>query len=232
MKSFLSSLSAILLCGCAAAATVPDTQVEFLPEVDAYININSTMRLGLLSKFQSHQEGDTWNGDFGVHLDWALKPVFRRELRQGDDVFSKRFLACGAGFRYISGLTGDSSYLEHRWIAECTPRFPLPGQLILSDRNRGEMRFINRQQFSTRYRNRLQLERDFSIGHLVYTPYVNDEVFYDTRHDSWNRNRYSAGVQVPAGAHAVIDVYYYRQNQSRSAPPHVNALGLRLLFYF
>jgi len=38
------------------------------------------------------------------------------------------------------------------------------GQIRRVERNRGEMRFINNKGFSTRYRNRLQVERDFDPG--------------------------------------------------------------------
>lgn len=232
MKRLASPLLAILVAGSSATAASPDTQGEFWPEVDAYINLNSTTRIFLLSSFRNNQPRDAWHGDFGAHLTFALKPVFRRELRQRDDVFNKRFLSFQAGFRYISSLANGASYLEHRWIVDCTPRFPLPGNVVISDRSRGEMRFISGKPFSTRYRNELQLERDFAIGHIVYTPYINAEVFYDTRYDAWSQNRYSAGVQIPAGAHLVLESYFLRQNQSRSTPAHVNAFGLRFRFYF
>lgn len=222
----------ILLGGLPVAGATPDTQGEFWPEVDTYIRLNSVARLFLLASFRDNQPGDAWHGDLGAHLNFALKPIFRRELRQQDDVFNKRFLSFQAGFRYISNLGAGVPYLEHRWIVDCTPRFPLPGKLIVSDRNRGEMRFVKSKPFSTRYRNKLQLERDFALGHLVYTPYISEEVFYDTRYDAWNRNRSSAGVQVPAGAHVVLETYILRQNQSRSTPAHVNAFGLRLRLYF
>jgi hypothetical protein len=161
-----------------------------------------------------------------------LKPVFRRALRQQDDVFNKRFLSFQAGFRYISSFGNGLPYLEHRWIVDCTPRYPLPWNVVISDRNRGEMRFISGRPFATRYRNELQMERDFAIGHVVLTPYISGEGFYDTRYDAWTQNRYSAGVQVPAGAHVVLDTYFLRQNQSRSTAAHVNVFGLRLRFYF
>lgn len=83
----------------------------------------------------------------------------------------------------------------------------------MSDRSRGEMRFIRGKPFATRYRNKLELERDFAIGQLVYTPYINGEVFYDTRYGAWSQNRYSAGVQVPAGARIVLETYFLRQHQ-------------------
>ena len=232
MKSLASALVVLLLPGSACRAATPNTEDEFWPEVDAYINLNSTTRLVLVSTFRDNQPGDAWHGDFGAHLNFALKPVFRRELRQRGDVFDKRFLSFQAGFRYISSLGSGTPYLEHRWVVDCTPRYPLPWNVIISDRSRGEMRFIRGEPFSTRYRNKLQLERDLAIGHLVFTPYLNGEVFYDTRYGAWSQNRYSAGVQVPAGAHMVLETYFLRQNRSHSTQPHVNVIGLRFRFYF
>jgi len=45
-----------------------------------------------------------------------------------------------------------------------TSRFPTPGKLGALSVIAGEMRFINNKGFSTRYRNRLQVERDFDPG--------------------------------------------------------------------
>ena len=231
MKKLASPLVVILLPVLALGAS-PDNKEEFWPEIDAFINLNSTTRLFLLSSFRNNQPGDAWHGDFGAHLNFALKPVFRRGLRQRDDVFNKRFLSFQAGLRYISSLANGIPYLEHRWVVDCVPRSPLPWSIIISDRSRGEMRFIKDQRFSTRYRNKLQLERDLAIGHLVYTPFINAEAFYDSRYGAWSQNRYSAGVQVPAGAHVVLESYYLRKNESRPAQQHVNVIGLKLRLYF
>ena len=143
--------------------------------------------------------------------------MFRRELRQRDDLFNKRFLSFQAGYQYLSSLVSGTPYLEHRWVVDCTTRYPFAWNVILFDRSRGEMRFIRGQPFSTRYRNKLQAERDdFAIGHLAYTPYLDGEVFYDTRYGARSQNRYSAGVQIPAGSHVVLDTYFLRKNQNRS----------------
>ena len=215
-----------------SAGAASNTAFQSWPELDTYIRLNSTMRLFLLSSFRDHQTGDSWHGDFGAHLDIALKPIFRRELRKEDDAFNNKLLSCQSGFRYISSLANGSPYLEHRWIVECTPKYLLPGSIIASDRSRGELRLIKGQAFSQRYRNKLQLERDFGNGHFVCTPYINGEVLYDTRYDAWTQNRYSVGVEIPAGAHLVLETYVLRKNQSRTTPSHVNVFGLRLRFYF
>lgn len=51
---------------------------------------------------------------------------------------------------------------------------------MLSDRNRVDFRWVN-DKFSVRYRNRLTLEREFTIGERSYTPYASIEAYYDSR---------------------------------------------------
>ena len=226
-------LALLVLLADLTQAIAQNTQSEIRPEVDGYVNLSPAVRLFLLALFTDALETGHWQGHFGVHFDVALKPVFRRELRSRDDVFRRRFLSFRAGYRYITSLGESSSpYLEHRWVVELTSRTPLPGKLVMADSSRGELRFIGGQPFSTRYRNKLQLERDFSFGSLVFTPYLNGQLYYDTRYDVWNRNRYSAGVQIPAGQHLVLDTYYLRQNDSRSSTPHLNVFGLAFHLYF
>ena len=222
----------LLLLPLASRAVAQNTRDEFWPEIDGYVNLNSATRLYFLANFNSDKETRQWQADLGAHIDFALKPVLRRELRSHQDVFRKRFLSFRAGFRYITSLTDSGSpYLEHRWVVELTSRLPLPEKVAMVHTSRSEMRFISRQPFSTRYRDKLQLEREFSLGAVVLIPYVNGELYYDTRYDVWNRNRYSVGVQVPAGRHLVLETYFLRQNDSRSGTPHVNAFSLKFNVY-
>ncbi len=111
---------------------------------------------------------------------------------------------------------------------ELTPRFPLPAKLLLSNRNRLDLRWVN-GAFSWRYRNRFALEREFGIGEkCALTPYASGELYYDSRFHTWNRNRYGYGLQTTFNRRLMIDAYYMRQNDSRSSPPHVNAIGAGL----
>lgn len=221
-----------LLAGFSWHAAAQSANDQFWPEVDGYVGLSTAARLFVLAKFSKDQDTRSWQGDFGLHFDFALKPVFRRELAARDDVFEKRFLTFLAGYRYITSLGTGPPYLEHRWLVDMTSRFPMPGRLVLSDRNRGEMRFINTQGFSTRYRNRLQAERDFNPGGFRFTPYMYGEVSYDTRYDQWNRKRYAIGARFPARRHFIPEIYFLRQNDSGASPPHVNALGVTFNLYF
>jgi hypothetical protein len=147
-------------------------------------------------------------------------------------VYRNKYLTMRGGYRYQTGLSGASTNTGNIGILEITSRYRLPGQLVISDRNRGEFRFIKRQSFYTRYRNRLQLERDIQYHWLKFTPYVYDEIFYNSRYAQWTPNRYAMGIQFPVGRHVILEPYYMRQNSSHSNPPHINALGFKLNLYF
>lgn len=73
--------------------------------------------------------------------------------------------------------------------------------------------------------------------------YVSGEIFYDTRYNTWNRNRFAVGVQqslrrgplrkmLLPKRQVILDLYFMRQNDSRSEVKRVNAIGAALTFYF
>ena len=218
----------------AARAQEPTTPKELWPEIDVYIDLKPKVRLNLLGTVsKSVEDGEFRNSEayeaqFGAHIDYI--PNEHVILR--------------TGYRFGSSVGSNSDpFKEHRFLTEQTLRTLLPGGLLLSDRNREDFRFVN-GDFSFRYRNRVTVEREFHpFKKRTITPYVSGEVFYDTRYGVWNRNRYSVGVQTSLRRGSVmkmllpkrqiiLDLYYMRQNDSRSDTPHVNALGAALSFYF
>jgi hypothetical protein len=213
-------------------AAAQNTGGEFWPEVGIYIQQGTMLRLEFVDFATSNSNTHSWQGNFSFYVNVALKPVFRRELRREPDVYRSKYLTFRGGYRYRAGLTNNDRTSENRGIIELTPRYRLPWQVVIIDRNRGEFRFIKGQSFSTRYRNRLWLERDFRCGWLKFTPYVYGEFFYDTRYDLWTPTRYAFGTQFPIGAHVELEPYYLRENGSHSNPPHVNAFGFKLNLYF
>jgi hypothetical protein len=208
------------------------TATEFRPELGIYIQQGPMIRIELIDSFSGDESTHDWHGNFAFYVQTALKPVLRRELRNDPDVFRNKYLTLRAGYRYQTSLTGGHSGAENRGIIELTSRYMLPWRLVISDRNRGDFRFVKGQPFSTRYRNRLRFERDVSLGWLNCTPYVYDEIVYDTRYGRWTPNRYALGAEFPVGPHVVLEPYYLRQNGSHSNPPHINAFGFKLNLYF
>lgn len=205
---------------------------QFRPELGIYVRQGEALRFEFVDSARSNPITHIWNGDFSIYVETALKPVFRQELRNQPDVYRNRYLTFRAGYRYVTSLSSGGSTSENRGILDVTSRYRLPWQLVVSDRNRGDFRFIKGQGFSTRYRNRLRLQRDIKIGAFGFTPYVYDEIFYDTRYGQWTPNRYAVGFEFPAGTHVVLEPYYLRQDGNRAEPPHINAFGFTLNLYF
>jgi hypothetical protein len=209
----------------------PQDATQFWPELDVYLQKGERVRL-LFAGAGYLGEQSSGNSAVASYLEIALRPLLRRELRDDQDVFRKRYLTFRAGYRYSKKLSSTEPNWERRAVAEVTGRYPLPLGLLLSDRNRGDFRSIRGAPFSMRYRNRLWLDRDVQLGSLVLTPFVYEELYYDTRYSAWARNRTAIGVQIPVGPRVQIQPYIFRQNDTRSTPRHTDAAGLTLSLFF
>jgi|SRR6266496_669148 len=215
-------------------AQEPTTSNEFWPEIDVYINVKPKVRLYLLGTLsKAVEDGELFNAQafeaqIGVHIDYI----------------PNKHVVLRTGYRFGTAVgSNNDPFKEHRLLTEQTLRKLLPGGVLLSDRNREDFRFIN-GDFSFRYRNRLKIEREVQLfKERTITPYVSGEIFYDTRFSVWNRNRLAVGVQqslrrgpvlrmLLPKRQVILDLYYMRQNDSRSSTQHVNALGAALAFYF
>ena len=205
---------------------------QFWPEVSAFVKLNDKMRFYFLATTVKESREST-EGEFGPNFDFYLKPL-RKQKRLGLirlDESKNRFLMVRVGYHYIHPYTGDAPG-EHRGVLEATPRYPLVGGLLVSDRNRMDLRFIGGEN-SWRYRNRLTVEREFSIGRFRFNPYVRGEVYYDSRFDKWSRTGLIAGSAFPITKHFELEGYFEHQNDTGGSPNRkVNAVGFVINLYF
>jgi len=205
-----------------------DYRKEIWPEVDVFIPLKPTLRLFFMSALTKAEETkDNLEGSVQASLDYL--PNQRIVLRNG--------------YSYGFSLGGKDPFKEHRIIFEQTFRQSIPLDILVADRNREEIRIVNGET-SARYRNRLTVEREFHIGRFAPAPYGSAEVFYDNRFDTWNRNRLNVGIQLPLKRgfplvklvdpkrQVILDLYFSRQNDSRSSPIHVQAVGIAASLYF
>lgn len=215
------------------AAFAQETPQQIWPEVQVYTQLSDKFRLRALGSFTKAKESDKFTeGIFEIDIDVGLKTMLRRKLADNPNTERGKYLTLRIGYVHLAALNDEENPSnEHRAILELTPRYQLPGGFLLSDRSRGEARWIA-GHYSLRYRNRVRLERDFTIGSVRFTPYATGELYYDTRYRAWNRNEYSFGSETPIGRHAIIELYFMRQNTSRSSTPHVNGFGLVFQWHF
>jgi hypothetical protein len=179
----------------------------------------------------SDQDTRTFDGEFGPNFDFYLWPLLRPRLRDMDPAESK-FLTFRVGYRYLPSFH-ETSANENRPIAELTARFKLPWEVLLSDRNRFDFRFISGQSFSWRYRNRVTLERSFEIRKYTFTPYLRGELYYDSRYDKIAKNAFTVGSVFPMTRCTELEIYYEDQRDSSSTPNyHTRGAGIVLGLYF
>ena len=164
-------------------------------------------------------------------------------LRIGRDISHPIDERVGAGFTFkVRNVTISPHYLhigmqpfsgrkvwENRVVLPVQIRFNL-GDFRLSDRNQFERRLRNNGVKTTRYRNRLQVERAIGPDGLALSLFVADEVFYDWSVDRWVRNRFSVGGIKVFNKHFTQDFYYLRQNDGVSIPGDLNVIGTTLRF--
>jgi hypothetical protein len=207
-------------------ASAQSTQNQWWPELNTYLQVNQKTRFSFFAKRST--DGNNYDSvAIGPNLDFYLKRL-RKRVRS-NDVTKDKFLVFRVGYRYVGNADGPS---ENRGIVQTTGRTPLPWSILLSDRNRADLRWISGNAFIWRYRNRLTLERSFRIGAVAFTPYLRGEIYYQSRYSAWSKNSYSLGVEIPLRRRMQVESYFEHDNQSRTSPQHVNGVGLKFSLYF
>ena len=225
-----SALACIVLCVTPTPAqNGVDVRTETWPEVQVLIRTSEKTRLFLnVNISQERESRANREGQVGVHADYLAT----------DHVWFR------AGYRYGRSLNSESDFREHRLLLEQTFKTTIPGKIVVSDRNRQDFRFV-RGEYSFRYRNRLTLEREVGRGEYRFTPYLQGEVYFDSRFLAWSRHRYGGGFVFPLSKvgrpassdrsfrdHVSLDLYVMRQSDSQPSPSRVNALGASLILSF
>jgi len=123
--------TAVLVLACSVPARSQETQ--FLPEIDAHLNLNSTLRVYLEAK-DDRDGGDPTQFTIGPSIQFYLKPLVRlKRVKTFDlDDAKSRALVVEAGYRYIAAPDAPS---EQRMVLTATSHFPLMAGFCLSDRN-------------------------------------------------------------------------------------------------
>jgi hypothetical protein len=205
-----------------------DTQ--FLPEIDAYLKLNSSIRTYLQAK-DDREGGDPEQFTFGPSIEFYLKPLVKLKritLFDLDDAKARPVLF-ESGYRII---TAPGSAPEDRALEAITFHLPLTGKLVLSDRNRADLDWKS-GAFTWRYRNRLTLERTFVIHSYHFIPYVAPEPFYESQYAKWSTTDLYVGSLFPVGKHVQFNAYYEHENDTGKRPNRQeNFIGVALSLYF
>jgi len=222
-------MAALIVVSSGIDAGAQTTQVW--PEISVFTKLSDRMRFYFLATTVKESREAT-EGEFGPNLDFYLRP-FRQRTHLGTfrlDESKNRFLLVRVGYRYLDSFTGDPN--EHRVVLEATARYPLTGGVLVSNRGRTDVRFID-GKYSWRFRSRLSVEKEFSIGPVRMNPYVRGELFYDSRLDAWSRTEWIGGSAFPLNRRVELEGYFDYQHDTGGDPNRkVYAIGTVLNLYF
>jgi hypothetical protein len=209
-----------------------DSTAEFWPEINIFINLNEKSRIFILGTATKQENlGKYADGQSGVYFDFWAFPALRARLLGHADASRSKSLLLRTGYLLSRPKNNSGAVTEHMLSSEATGRAHLPASILLSDRNRIDLRWLN-GDFRKRYRNRLKLERTFHTERFEFTPYAHAEVFYDLNQSGWTRLRYAAGMEWSVTRRLVLEGYFVRQNDWGSVPQFVDATGIVVQFYF
>jgi len=217
---------------CLAGEARAETASEFWPELAAFKQLNERSRVCLDAAYALGKESDVKSVDVAACLDVSLKPIARKELQTGDWQRNK-YLWARVGYYRIFEATDSTGtdVAENRGVIALYGRIPLPAEFWLETRSRADFRWIG-DEYSNRYRFRLDLSREFAVRDRAVVPYCNVEWFYDTRYDDWARTLLTLGAEVTMTDRFRYEVYVARQADRRPDEKDLNALGVVLKWFY
>lgn len=199
------ALGAIVVSLAAPQARAGDTTEELWPELNLYVKTSDTTRLYFAAAYAEERDYPSGTLDLAGHLDITLKPILRHSLRQ-QDWRARRYFWVRLGYDHVF-ITEDrvaQETSEQRGIVAVHGRTWLPGRVLVEGRLRADLRWIG-DDYSTRYRTRLEINRDFLVAGRMVTPYLQIEAFYDTRYDGWARSLYQIGAEFEVSQYLHLD---------------------------
>jgi hypothetical protein len=220
--------AAFLVCFACPAAYAQD--VQFLPEVDAYLKLNSAFRLYLQAK-DDRDGGDPTQLTIGPSVQFYLKTLLKlKDITVFDlDDSKSKALVLETGYRSI---TAPGAPPENRMETIATFHFPLKAGFLISDMNRADLDW-KKGGFTWRYENKLTVERSSAIHSYHLIPYIAAEPYYESQYNKWSTTALYAGCLFPVGKRVQFDTYYEHENNTGKSPnQQQNYFGLALRLYF
>ena len=221
----------------AGAAVAGDPAQEFWPEIDVWLRLSPEWRLSVFVPISENIDTQYREGNVILQGDYAFgKPDYRRRTRMLDENRAQNMKPILLRGGYLGGKSlGDQgeAYTERTMFAEWHVRTPLKGGFLLSQRLRADLRWLGEEaDFSTRWRYRSMVEREYRAGRTSLVPYVNVEGYFDSRYDTINRIRAIPGASVGWSPWFAIESNVTDQHDTRSSTTNLVALNVILHVYF
>jgi hypothetical protein len=225
----------IWLASAGAALAGPPSK-EFWPEIDTWLRLSPAWRVSVFVPIAENLDTHYREGNIILQADYAWSKSNRsRRLIDGDRAQNMQIWLLRGG--YLGGKSLDdrgAEYTEYTAFGEWHLRLPLPRGVLWSHRLRSDLRWLGDgdADFSTRWRYRLMVEKEFVAGRWSIVPYVNAEPYYDSRYDTVNRLRVATGASVSWSPRLAVESNVTYQHDSHASTKELYALNVILHVFF
>lgn len=230
VKFFLLAAMTHLLLAAFTIGQGRTTVGEFDPGATVDLDLGKPFRLDFYTGREKSEEVSASKWKIGGGGSFRLKPVFKSFL-DDLDTDKQHVLVIRAGYEYSRASEDGVTKITHTTMLDGTLRYSFKGKILMSDRNRFELRWVNGRP-DTRYRNRLLFHRPFRFLRIKVTPFGGAEAYWDDRKNKWNLFRYTTGVEVPFLKRTTIDVRYEREHCVTCPDPNTNVIAVNLNTFF
>lgn len=227
----------MLIISTPTLITAQETSKEFWPEIDIWWKVSPFWRFSCFIPLTKNIETNYREGAFVAQADFSwgkTNTFFHMRIIDSDRADKIRPMMIRGG--YFSGRSlGDKgeSYSENTAFAEFHYRFPLKGDILITHRLRADLRWLGQDnEFSTRLRYRLMVEKEFNAKKVSYVPYFNIEPYYDSRYNTINRFRLIGGTSISWSPRYALEGNFTYQHDTRSSATNLYALNIILHLYF
>jgi hypothetical protein len=236
----LLCLAFLIWLGATGAAVAEEPSHEFWPETDLWLRLSPAWRLSMFVAISKNIETAYREGNLILQADYAWGRVktrlyfYRRRLLDENRAREMKAILLRGG--YLGGRSLDDqgqAYRERTIFIELHGRIPLSYSVLLSHRLRSDLRWLGDDaQFSTRWRYRLMVEKEFKIRGGSLVPYVNVEPYYDSRYATINRVRLIGGASTGWSPRFALEGNITYQHDSKSSVTNLYALNVILHLFF
>lgn len=199
-----------LLLLLTAAAAHADEHHELWPELQfhKWFNDDQSRAIFMMSVNRDRDSGSSTQAEVGLTFEHHFTNWFWGRV----------------GYRH-GNATDGGPFQENRLLTEQIFNMPLGFGFSAAFRTREDFRWLN-TGFFVRLRERIQVQRDVTIGNYLFTPYASAEVYYDTQYNAMSRYRLILGVTLPVHQHFYFEPYLVRQVDNAGNFTITNAIGL------
>jgi hypothetical protein len=233
----LICLVVFMSLGATCSSIAQNSSFEFWPETDIWYTLSPSWRLSAFVPITKYNESKNRDLNIYLHADYkwgrTKHAVVSRMMDENKVQQMKAWMVRGGFMEGWSLGENAGEYTEDMLFAEIHRRIPLKGQILLSQRIRVDTRWVGEDPtFSYRFRYRVMIEKEFTVGRGSIVPYVNVEPYWDSRYSIFNRVRVIGGATGAWGPRFAFEGNITYQYDSHYDTANLWALNLILHVFF